>query len=352
MMPSISACAVKIATVFKHSMAVLSYLLVSMWLAMALWIQQPLPNILNVVVMVLWFLLSIAVVLSRFKALHFRHKTLKVAYFTCFALGLVWYFNIPAQQDRDWAPEVAKQLYYEQSGSIITLHNVRNFAWHSESQYTERWETRRYDLNQITGINVITSYWMGPQIAHTLISFDFNNQAPLVFSIEIRKEKTEQFSAVGGFFRQFELSLIAADEHDIVYTRSNVRGEQVYFFPISHMLKQDMQSLFMAYLQQADALKNQPNWYNSLTSNCTTIIYGMAKKISKSHLPLDYRLIASGYLPNYLYDIKALSHQWNMPTWYQHAHVNPRVSQHANLSSSEYSLLIRQGLLPPLPAQK
>ncbi|HRL02491.1 MAG TPA: hypothetical protein PK856_08735, partial [Vitreoscilla sp.] len=68
---------------------------------MALWIQQPLPHILNVVVMFLWLLLSIAVVLSRFKTLHFRHKTLKAAYFTCFALGLVWYFNIPAKQDRD-----------------------------------------------------------------------------------------------------------------------------------------------------------------------------------------------------------------------------------------------------------
>ena len=89
MMPSISACAVKIATVLKHSMAVLCYLLVTMWLAMALWIQQPLPHILNVIAMLLWFLLSIAVILSRFKALHFRHKTLKVAYFTCFALGLI-----------------------------------------------------------------------------------------------------------------------------------------------------------------------------------------------------------------------------------------------------------------------
>lgn len=74
---------------------------------------------------------------------------------------------------------------------------------------------------------------MGPQIAHTLVSFEFKNQQPLVFSIEIRKEKTEEFSAIGGFFRKYELSLIASDEKDIVYTRSNIRKEQVYNFPVN-----------------------------------------------------------------------------------------------------------------------
>ena len=94
----------------------------------------------------------------------------------------------------------------------ITLHNVRNFNWHPDGTYDVRWETRTFDLNQLNGINIITSYWMGPQIAHTLVSFEFKNQQPLVFSIEIRKEKTEEFSAIGGFFRKYELSLIASDE--------------------------------------------------------------------------------------------------------------------------------------------
>ncbi len=85
------------------------------------------------------------------------------------------------------------------------------------------------------GANIITSYWMGPKIAHTLSSaFDFAHSAPLTFSIEIRKEKNEDFSAIGGFFCKFEVSLIAADEKDIIYTRSNIRGEQVYFFPDQH----------------------------------------------------------------------------------------------------------------------
>ena len=351
-MTPIAHFGLKLAAALKHLLVNLCLLLCTLWLGMALWVQQPVSSPWSGIVIAAWLGLAMCVIFTSFKTFRAKRKPFGLVYIAVFALGLIWYFNLPAQQNRQWAPEVAKQLHYEQSGSVITLHNVRNFDWHTETDYTERWETRRYDLNQITGINVITSYWMGPQIAHTLVSFDFKDQAPLVFSIEIRKEQTEQFSAVGGFFRQFELSLIAADEHDIVYTRSNARGEQVYFFPISHMPKKDMQSLFMAYLQQADALKAQPSWYNSLTSNCTTIIYGMAKKASQTHLPLDYRLIASGYLPNYLYDIKALPHQWDMPTWYQRAHVNPRVSQQADLNSAEYSRLIRLGLPAALPAQE
>ena len=351
-MKPILSLGLKLAPLLKHALMALCLLLMTLWLGLALWVQQPLAWPWTQVLMVAWLGLAMGTVFTLFKKFRPWRKPVLWAYLTVFALGLGWFFSLPAKQDRAWAPEVAKQLHYERDGNTITLHNVRNFDWHSETDYTERWETRRYDLNQITGINVITSYWMGPQIAHTLVSFDFKDQAPLVFSIEIRKEQTEKFSAVGGFFRQFELSLIAADEHDIVYTRSNARGEQVYFFPISHMPKKDMQSLFMAYLQQADALKAQPSWYNSLTSNCTTIIYGMAKKASRTHLPLDYRLIASGYLPNYLYDIKALPHQWDMSTWYQRAHVNPRVNQQADLSSAEYSRLIRLGLPAALPAQE
>ena len=56
-----------------------------------------------------------------------------------------------------------------------------------------------FDLNQLNGVNIITSYWMGPQIAHTLVSFEFAHQQPLVFSIEIRKEKLKSFQQLVAF---------------------------------------------------------------------------------------------------------------------------------------------------------
>ncbi|AOA59420.1 Lnb N-terminal periplasmic domain-containing protein [Acinetobacter larvae] len=318
----------------------------SIWLSFALWIQQPIGYWPSIILIVLWVIFSLSVLgIYVQQRLLSRNKDM-LLYSMLFALSLLWYFNIPAQQDRDWNPEVARVLHYERQDNQVTIHNIRNFAWTSEQQYQQRWETRHYDLNKISGINIITSYWMGPQIAHTLVSFDFADQSPLVFSIEIRKEKNESFSAIGGFFRQFELSLVAADEKDILYTRSNIRKEDVYFYPIKAP-KIAMQELFLEYLAAADELAQRPKWYNTVSSNCTTLIFDMARVIEPDVFPKDYRLLLSGYLPNYLYDIGALDQHWSIQQWYQHAHVNPRVAnfeQLADQSSEHYSKLIRTGL--------
>ncbi len=321
-------------------------LISSIWLGLAVWIQQPLGNIGSIVLIVLWALFSCCV-LGLYFSRHLISKPADILlYIFAFLLGLFWYFSLEARQDREWNPEVAKVLSYEKQGNLVTLHNVRNFDWKADGSYTERWETRQFDLDQINGVNIVTSYWMGPQIAHTLVSFDFANQKPLTFSIEIRKEKTEDFSAIGGFFRKFELSLVASDEKDIIYTRSNTRGEQVYFFPVN-MPKAEVKALFEEYLLKVDELAKQPKWYNTLTSNCTTLVFDMVQAVSKQPLPFDYRLIASGYLPNYMHDLNAIDPSLNMQTWYARAHVNPKVKSFQHMSSEQYSEIIRNGLPKP-----
>ncbi len=144
------------------------------------------------------------------------------------ALLMTWWRTITPSHQREWADDVARLLESEIDGDRVTLHNVRNFDWQSETVYTPRWETRSYDLSRLESADLILSYWMGPHIAHTLVAFGFDDGRRLVFSLEIRKEKHEAFSAIGGFFRKFEQVIIASDEHDIIKTRSNARGEDVY----------------------------------------------------------------------------------------------------------------------------
>ena len=318
----------------------------SLWLGLMLWVQQPWGKVGSMILIGLWIVFA-CVVLGIYFTRHLISRQVDtMLYLLAFLFSVLAYLSMQPRQDRDWNPEVARLLSYEQQGDRVTLHNVRNFDWQPDGHYTERWESRSFDLNQITGVNVITSYWMGPKIAHTLVSFDFANQKPLTFSIEIRKERNEAFSAIGGFFRKYELSLVASDEKDIVYTRSNIRGEQVYFFPVK-MPQAQAQALFKQYLHTADELAQEPKWYNTLSSNCTTLVFDMAQAISQQPLPSDYRLLASGYLPNYLYDLKALDQRWDLYTWYQRAHVNPRVRHAAQISSQEYSQRLRQGLPKP-----
>lgn len=331
---------------FFHFLFSLFVILSSLWLCVALWIQEPLGWLLSRIIIGIWIAFSLSVLGIYISHHFFSRKKDVLIYIIAFLLSLVWYFNLEAKQDRQWNPEVERTLKYSRKGDIISLDNVRSFDWNQDGSYQEKWETRIFDLNQINGVNIITSYWMGPQIAHTLVSFDFKDTKPLTFSIEIRKEKTEDFSAIGGFFRQFEVILIASDEKDIIYTRSNVRNEQVYFFPV-HMPHAEMKALFEEYLSKADALNQKAKWYNTLTSNCTTLVFDMVQAVSKQPLPSDYRLLASGYLPNYLYDLGALDHQWDMKTWYQKAHVNPRAQlfeQFKYQESENFSKVLRFGL--------
>ena len=278
-------------------------------------------------------------------------------------IGLGWFFSIEPKQDRDWMAEVDQQVSYERDATnpdLITLTNVRNFDWQNKEDATEHWETRTIDLSKLSGVDVTNSYWMGPLIAHTLVSFRFEDDRPLAFSFEIRKENGESFSALAGFFRRYELSLIAAEERDIIYTRSNARGEQVYLFPISNLQQHEVRSLFESYLTAMDELNTKPAWYNTLTSNCTNIIFYMARIVSGDRLPWDYRIWVSGWLPNYLYDVGMLdaapekqNQPWSMDTWYERTHINPKSSGFNNLhsvaNSRQFSRQIRQDIpIPPL----
>ena len=333
---------------FLHSLFTLFIVVSSLWLCFALWIQQPFGTLFTRAVILLWGLFALSLIGIYFSGHVFSRRTDIILYCCAFVCSLLWYFSLDAKQNREWDAEVAEQLSYDKQGDQVTLHHVRNFNWHPDGTYDVHWEDRHIDLNKITGVNVLTSYWMGPQIAHTLISFDFSDQKPLVFSIEIRKEKGEEFSAIGGFFRQYELSLIAADEKDIVYTRSNIRHEQVYLFPV-RMPVTERKALFIEYLHKADELRENPKWYNTLTSNCTTLVFDMVQAVSTQKLPKDYRLLASGYLPNYLYDLKALNQHYSLKEWYRLAHINPRAEQYAkqaNQSSEYFSALIRSDLPP------
>ena len=279
-----------------------------------------------------------------------------ISYAAIWLTGLGWYLSLTPSQHKAWKQEVQYLPHYQRDAdnpNLITIYNVRNFIWQTREHAIPRWQTRQINLSTLTGIDISNTYWMGEKIAHTIVSFRFKESTPLAFSLEIRKEQHESFSTLGGFFRQYELTLVAAEELDIIYTRTNVRGEQVYLFPLSTIKQAEIKALFEAYLQMMDKLHAKPEWYNTLTSNCTTLIYYMARNliiesqtnlkdtikpnIIKRHLPWDYRIWASGYLPNYLYDIGLLERKWDIKTWYKNAHVNPKVINFHNTAGEDAS---------------
>jgi len=216
------------------------------------------------------------------------------------AVVALWWASILPREDRDWADEVRHGVTAERDGNRVTLHAIRDFAWQSEDMATERWRSASFDLDRLDRVDLYSSVWSSPAIAHTLVGFGFSDGQYVVFSAEIRKERGESFSEVGGFFKQFELVLIAATADDIVSLRTDARGEHVTRYPLK-LSREQMRAAFLAFADQANALAAQPKFYQTLTTNCTTVVFQLARVVEPG-IPFDWRILASGYLPGYLYD--------------------------------------------------
>ena len=233
-----------------------------------------------------------------------------LGYGLSFAVLLVWWTSLQPSNQRIWADDVAQMTHGEIDGSQLTLHNVRNFNWRSDRDYDIAWETRRYDLDQLASVDLITSYWGMPAIAHILVSFGFDDGRFLTFTVEVRKEKGEAYSEIGGFFKDFELSIVATDERDALRVRTNVRDEDSYLYRID-MPPEAIRALLLSYVQQANALLERPLFYNTITANCTTIVFDMLQTIIGG-LPVDHRLLLTGYLPSYVMAVHGLQDGYSL----------------------------------------
>ena len=226
-------------------------------------------------------------------------------------LMTVWWSFVPARNDRDWAPEYAQTLTASIDGDIVTLGNVRSFRWQTIETAEETWETRIFDASNVTSVDVFTSVWGNPNIAHVMVSFGFSDGQHITFSAETRRRVGQVYSTFGGFVREFELTLIAADERDLIWLRTDLRGEEVSIFPLT--LAPDVRrALFLAFADFANDLDSQPQWYNTLLDNCTTVPLRIVRSLNPN-LPLDWRVLASGRLPAYLHDLGVLRPDLGLP---------------------------------------
>ncbi|MDH3685529.1 MAG: DUF4105 domain-containing protein [Myxococcales bacterium] len=217
------------------------------------------------------------------------------------AVVLSWWLSLTPSNDRDWQPDVARPAVATIDGDQLTIRNVRTFHYRSETDYDARWEERTYDLSKLEGADFFMSYWGSPWIAHTIVSWDFGDGEHLAISIETRKETGEAYSAILGFFRQFELYYVVADERDVIGLRTNQRGEDVYLYRLSAE-PEFMRAVLLDYLSEVNRLAEQPKWYNAATHNCTTTIRHHVQHVAKGTRPWDWRILLNGSLDQMGYE--------------------------------------------------
>ena len=254
---------------------------------------------------------------------------------------LVCWFRLSPTNDRNWQTEVALLPYATFAGEQVTVHNIRNFDYRSENEFTVGHYDKTFDLRQLDSVDLVAVYWMGPKIAHIFLSFGFAGRDYLAISIEARKPAGEGFSTLKGFFRQYELYFVVADERDVIRVRTNYRmnpPEQAHLYRLRGD-RADARRLFIAYLNQINALREQPEFYNSLTTNCTTNIWMLAR-VNPDHPPFSWKILVSGYLPEYLYEMGRIDSSLPFDQLQQRSIINSRAR--AADQAADFSQRIRE----------
>ena len=228
-----------------------------------------------------------------------RQRRMSALFIVLFLCVVAWWISISPSHDREWRPEVAVMPRAFIDGDRVRITGFRNFDYRSRDDFDVHYEERIVQLSHLTGLDFFVSYWSEGFVAHTFVSFIFDNAPPLSISIETRPEVGEGFDPVASLFKQFELIYVVGDERDLVRVRTSYRGESVYLYRLNSS-PDNVRRLLMIYLARINELADKPEWYHLLTNSCTINIVRYANAAGRAGR-FNIRHLLNGLIDSYLY---------------------------------------------------
>src|SRR5262245_51334586 len=208
---------------------------------------------------------------------------------------------------RDWRPEQAVLPYADLNGNQITVHNVRNCKYFANDVYMVDYYDKTVDLSRVRGVDYIVVPFDGaPALAHVFLSFQLDGPAGaapehLAVSVETRKEKSEKYNPVKGSLNQYELIYVVADERDVIQFRTTYNNEQVYLYHTTAS-PEASRELLVDVLNRVNQIADRPEFYDTLTNNCTSNIVKHVNHIRPNRIVADYRALLPGFSDKLAYD--------------------------------------------------
>jgi hypothetical protein len=228
-------------------------------------------------------------------------------------------------------------------GDNVRISGFRNFDYRSTEDFDRRYESREVSLAHLASLDLYISYWTPGVVAHTFVSFGFDNAPPVCISIEARPEKGKGFSPVATLFKQFQLIYVVGDERDLVRVRTNYRHEEVYLYPI-RISPEKARQLFLVYVARINQLAEHPEFYHLLKNSCTVNIVRYANAIGRTGR-FDYRHLLNGLVDRYLYDRGLVDTSIPFAELRRRSHINEAAQAADN--AADFSERIRASLPAP-----
>ena len=260
--------------------------------------------------------------------------------FACFCVVLMWWLSLKPSNAGDWQADAARTAWVEINGDRVTIHNLRNCDYRTEVLYSNCWSDRTVYLSQLRYADLFFTTWGPKYIGHPILSFQFGDNDHIAFSIEARYKVGQSYSAILGFFRQYELIFITADERDVIRLRTNYRKDEQVFLYRTTASSGEARKIFLIYAGYLNKLRDHPEWYNAITRNCTTTLDTQIAKDMENPQPWNYQILLNGTFDKLLYDRgRVVTAGLPFPELKQHEHIN--AAAQAADGAPDWSVLIR-----------
>ena len=311
---------------------------ITVWSCLSLWFRAPGPEVVRTALALAFGLVGMFTLYGLARG----RRRMLIVLLLFFILDLAWWSTIEPSRDLDFSADVSRQVTGTITGNRLVLRDVRDFDWTSETDFKPNWVIRDYDLDHLRTLDLFMAYWAGPEMAHVIFSFGFDDGRYLAWSIEVRRLQGGEFSPIADLFKRNPLVIIASEERDVVRLRSNIRGENVQLYRLNTP-PEITRKILLGYVSQANDLAEHPRFYNSLVTNCTTTIVTLIRSLGIM-IPLDWRLIVNGYLPDYAYEIGAIDQHLPLAEVKRAALITERAKQ---ARPEDFSTAIRVGIPSP-----
>jgi hypothetical protein len=244
--------------------------------------------------------------------------------------------------DRRWRPDLRVLATADFEGDRVHIRNIRNCRYRTEEDYDVRHYDLDFKLDDVQSVDfVIVPFSNMPLIAHTMLSFGLRNGQYFSISVEGRLEQGENYSATNGTSNEFELIYLIGDERDLIPLRTEVRKVDVFIYP-GRASPERIQLLLVDMLDRANKLAAKPEFYHTLTNNCTTNLVDHVNTLRPGAIPRDWRVLFPGHSDKMLFDLGLLETTGS----FQAAKLRARVNNRAILfkNDANFSKLIRENL--------
>lgn len=260
------------------------------------------------------------------------------------ALGVIAAAAFTVQRpsaDRAWVRQHAIMTHADVRGDSVQLRRMRTFSYTAEDAFTPAYADRTYDLDKLESVwFIVTPFskqWRGP--AHTFVSFGFSDSQYVAISVEARREPDETYGPLVGLFKQFELIYVIGDERDLIGSRAAFGGYDVYVYPI-RTSRERIRALFLEMLERSNALAVKPEFYNTLTNNCTSNVVAHVNNIAARRVPRGIKTILPGYADEVAYSLGLIDNTITLDEARRRFRVNDRAKRFAN--DPDFSHRIRE----------